>query len=374
LKVRVPENTLVVLVSDNGASGEGGPNGSVNEMKMMQGIPDNVEDNLPMLDDLGSPKTYNHYPNGWAMAFNTPFKMWKRYEFNGGTSDPCLISWPAGMKATGEIRDQYHHAIDIVPTILDILGVEAPKRSRATCKAGSTASACATASTTRAPTARRRSSMLGSRAVWRRLEGREHAPDRQRLEQLQRRRWSSTTPPSTARSCNLADEHPRSELVNLWFMRPVPMGLPAGRPLAARDPDHAAAVSRPLATGMSTSPAPPSARVAGGERSQPVVHDRCAGRHPGPGAEACSSHGSPFGGHALYVKDNRLHYIYNWVGMIQQHVVAAEDIPTGEKLILSASFDKAGEDPPGVAKGRLTLWYDDKRVGEAEIKTQPASS
>ena len=58
------------------------------------------------------------------MAFNTPFKMWKRYEFNGGTCDPCIISWPAGTKARGEIRDQYHHAIDIVPTILDILGVE----------------------------------------------------------------------------------------------------------------------------------------------------------------------------------------------------------------------------------------------------------
>src|SRR5437773_2250352 len=122
------ENTLVVLVSDNGASGEGGPNGSVNEMKFMNGIPDTIEANLPLLDELGSPTTYNHYPNGWAMAFNTPFKMWKRYEFNGGTSDPCVISWPAGMKARGEIRDQYHHAIDLVPTVLDALGVEAPEK------------------------------------------------------------------------------------------------------------------------------------------------------------------------------------------------------------------------------------------------------
>ena len=116
-----------IVVSDNGASGEGGPNGSVNEMKFANGIPDTIEANLPLLDELGGPKTYNHYPNGWAMAFNTPFKMWKRYEFNGGTSDPCIISWPAGMKAKGEIRDQYHHAIDLVPTILDVLGVEPPE-------------------------------------------------------------------------------------------------------------------------------------------------------------------------------------------------------------------------------------------------------
>jgi arylsulfatase A-like enzyme len=90
-------------------------------------VPDDIEENLAMLDELGGPKTYNHYPNGWAMAFNTPFKMWKRYEFNGGTSDACMISWPAGMKARGEIREQYHHAIDLVPTILDALGVEAPE-------------------------------------------------------------------------------------------------------------------------------------------------------------------------------------------------------------------------------------------------------
>ena len=120
------DNTLLIVVSDNGASGEGGPNGSVNENKMMNGIPDDLAENLAKIDDLGGPNTYNHYPNGWAMAFNTPFKMWKRYEFNGGTCDPCIISWPKGVKARGELRTQYHHAIDLVPTILDVLGVEGP--------------------------------------------------------------------------------------------------------------------------------------------------------------------------------------------------------------------------------------------------------
>jgi arylsulfatase A-like enzyme len=121
------DDTLVIVVSDNGASGEGGPDGSVNEAKFANGIPDDIQENLSLIDELGGPKTYNHYPNGWAMAFNTPFKMWKRYEFNGGTSDPCIISWPRGMRARGEIRHQYHHAIDLVPTILDALGVEAPE-------------------------------------------------------------------------------------------------------------------------------------------------------------------------------------------------------------------------------------------------------
>src|ERR1700722_17767436 len=121
------ENTMVIVVSDNGASGEGGPDGSVNGMLFANGIPDDMQSNLAMLDELGGTKTYNHYPNGWAMAFNTPVKMGKRDEVNGGTSDPCIISWPSATAGHGEIRHQYHHAVDIVPTILDVLGVEAPE-------------------------------------------------------------------------------------------------------------------------------------------------------------------------------------------------------------------------------------------------------
>jgi len=93
---------------------------------------------------------------------------------------------------------------------------------------------------------------------------------------------------------------------------------------------------------------------------------------PAPGAEGVLfAHGSLFGGHALYVKDGRLHYVYNFVGMFEQRIAATEDIPTGDGLILSASFDKDGEDPPGVANGTLSLWHGDAKVGEGRIKTQP---
>ena len=121
------DNTIVVFVSDNGASGEGGPNGSVNENKFFNGIPDTIEQNLKYLDELGSPATYNHYPVGWAWAFNTPFKMWKRYNFEGGVADPLIVSWPKGIAAQGELRHQFLHATDIVPTIYDLLGVELPE-------------------------------------------------------------------------------------------------------------------------------------------------------------------------------------------------------------------------------------------------------
>src|SRR6201996_5639026 len=90
------DNTLILLVSDNGASGEGGPTGSVNEMKFANGVPDDLQENLAKIDELGSEKTINHYPNGRAVCFNKPFKMWKRDEFNGGTSDPFIFAPPGG--------------------------------------------------------------------------------------------------------------------------------------------------------------------------------------------------------------------------------------------------------------------------------------
>ena len=93
---------------------------------------------------------------------------------------------------------------------------------------------------------------------------------------------------------------------------------------------------------------------------------------PGPGAQGVLfAHGSRFGGHALYIKDNRLHYVNNFVGLMEQKIDATQDVPTGENLILSASFDKDGEDPPGVSTGILSLYHGDTKVGEGRIKTQP---
>src|SRR3954469_19374371 len=162
------DNTLILLVSDNGASGEGGPSGSVNEAKVGNGVPDDMAENIAKIDDLGSPKTYNHYPTGWAMAFNTPFKMWKRYEFNGGTSDPLIVSWP-GAKGGGEIRDQYVHAIDLVPTILDLLDVEAPETIKGHAQTPFDGRSIGTTLDDASAVSPRKTqfySMLGSRSIW----------------------------------------------------------------------------------------------------------------------------------------------------------------------------------------------------------------
>jgi arylsulfatase A-like enzyme len=375
------DNTMVFVVSDNGASGEGGPNGSVNEMKMMNGVPDDLAANLAMLDELGGPQTYNHYPTGWAMAFNTPFKMWKRYSFNGGTCDPCIVSWPAGIPARGELRDQYHHAIDLVPTVLDCLGLEQPHAVRGVTQIPiqgvSMQSSFATAE---APSARRTQfyAMLGTRGIWH--DGWKAVTTHPALSG-----WSHYEADTwelyhvdTDRSelHDLAAEQPErlAELIGLWFYE---AGANRAFPLDDRSAMEILMSPRPQLVApreryvyrAGTAEIPEHIAVNIRNRSFTVgaLVDL-----PAPGAQGVLfAHGSRFGGHALYAKDNRLHYVNNFIGITEQRVDATEDLPLGEKLILSASFDKTGEEPPGVAAGALSLYYGDRKVGEGQIRTQP---
>lgn len=116
----VADNTVVMLVSDNGASAEGGPEGSLDTH-----IRGDAQTALEHLDGLGGPQFYNHYPWGWAQAGNTPFRWYKQFTHAGGITDGLLVRWPKEIPS-GEIRRQYHHVIDITPTLLDIVGIDPP--------------------------------------------------------------------------------------------------------------------------------------------------------------------------------------------------------------------------------------------------------
>jgi arylsulfatase A-like enzyme len=121
------DNTLIfVFVGDNGSSGEGTLNGLFNEMSLAAAVPEDPKETLAKIDQLGLPGSYNHYPVGWALAGNTPYKLCKQYTHFGGTRNPLIVHWPKGIKAKGELRTQFHHVIDIVPTILAAVGVELP--------------------------------------------------------------------------------------------------------------------------------------------------------------------------------------------------------------------------------------------------------
>jgi arylsulfatase len=123
----VRDNTLILVLSDNGASQEGGPLGFVNAMGPYNFRPEPIAEKLRRIDDIGGPDSHTNFPHGWAMASNTPLRRYKQNTHGGGIRDPFVISWPARVRAKGELRHQFVHASDLVPTLLELVGVNAPQ-------------------------------------------------------------------------------------------------------------------------------------------------------------------------------------------------------------------------------------------------------
>jgi arylsulfatase len=374
------DNTIIVVTSDNGASGEGGTAGSVNENKFFNSWPDSLEENMKFLDVLGGPETYNHYPTGWAMAFNTPYKMFKRYTYNGGIADPCIIAWPKGIKAQGGVRDQYHHAIDIVPTILDLLNVEMPEVVKGYPQTPIQGVSMAYSfDDADAPSERRLQyyEMLGMRGIyhdgWKAVTNRGPAPiglgfkeDGWELYHVERDR---------AEIHNLADQYPEKleEMIGLWWHE---AGLNKVLPLDDRTAIEILTTPRPeIAPPRDsytyyphTTEVPEAAAVNIRNRSFTILAEV---EIETPEAEGVIfAHGSRFGGHALFIKGGKLYYANNFIGMEETKFVSSQDVPTG-KLVLGAAFTKAHEEPRGVANGILKLYVNDDVVAEGALRTQP---
>jgi arylsulfatase len=375
------ENTIIVFVSDNGASGEGGPNGSVNENKFFNGIPDDMKENLKYLDLLGSPSTYNHYCTGWTWAFNTPFKLWKRYNFEGGVADPIIVHWPKGIQAKGQVRDQFCHATDVAPTIYDCLGVELPDEVKGYPQVPLEGQSFRyTFEDGKAPTQKETAffTMLGSRAIWHKgwkaVTAVPAAPSG--WPDHMKDKWELyNTDVDRTEMNDLADKYPDkvAELVALWFHQ---AGMYKGLPIESRNAVEILTTPRPeigkprsrYIYYQGAAEVPESAAVNVRNRSYTIAAEVNVET---PEAEGVLfSHGAKFGGHSLYIKDGKLKYAYNFVGMFEQKVESTVKVPTG-KSILSAAFVREGKDMP--AHGTLTLYINDKAVGSAQIKTQPGN-
>ena len=283
--------------------------------------------------------------------------------------------------ARGEIRHQYHHAIDIVPTILDVLGIDAPAQIKGYTQSHfDGVSMRYSFDDAGAKTARRTQfySMLGSRGIWHdgwkavtthvgAMAWGDYANDTWEL-------YHTETDRSECHDLAAQEPGRLRDLVNLWH---VEAGANSALPLDDRGPVEILTTPRPVLTAPrdayvyypDTAEVPEAQAVNVRNRSYSIG---ALVDIPAPGAQGVLfAHGSWFGGHALYVKDNRLHYVYNFVGATEQRISADRDISTGEKLILSASFEKQGEGPQGIANGILSLYYGDQKVGEGRIKTQP---
>ena len=375
------DNTVVLYAADNGASGEGSPNGSVNENKFFNGYPDSLLENMKYLDVLGSPETYNHYPTGWAVAFSTPFKMFKRYsEYSGGTCDPLVISWPKGIKARGEIRHQYHHSTDIVPTILDICGLEMPKIYKGVEQyplAG--VSMCYTFDAKPdAPTQKKRQyyAMLGTRGIWE--DGWRaaalHAPltGKGNFDNDQWELYNVETDRSESK--DLAKEYPEKlqALIKAWFeeaeknlvlplddrsaLEQVLIERPTDEPLRERYlyyPETAA-----IPEGVAVNTHGRSYKILANVE---ITDPNCSG--------VIFAHGSRFGGHALFIKDKKLYYVYNFLGIKPEQQFVSPVLNLG-KYTLGMEFirEKAGQNKESL--GTTKLFVNDKVVAEGPMRAQ----
>jgi arylsulfatase A-like enzyme len=375
------ENTIVVAVSDNGASGEGGPNGSFNENKFFNNVPDTIDENLKHIDALGGPTSYNHYNTGWAWAFDTPFPYWKRFAgYEGGTSDMCLVSWPAGIEARGESRGQYIHAVDVVPTVYELLDIEPPAVlkgfTQAPIEGESFAASLADADVPGRET--QFYSMLGMRAIYHEgwLANTLHPPisgwghfdqDVWELYNLAEDRAQTT---------NVAAEHPErlEELKGLWSYY---AGVYKGMPLDDRTALEIISSPRPQPTEPRdryvyyphTADVPESVAVNVRRRSYTIAAGATLDSAEAEGV--LFAHGGVGGGHSLYVQGGRLHYVYNWLGERIQKTSSDVEVEPG-KHVFTAEFQKTGdEEGTGSAMGMLTLYIDETEVGSAEIVTQP---
>ena len=377
------DNTIIFYCADNGASGEGSPNGSVNEGKFFNGYPDTIEDNLVLIDKLGSEDTYGHYPTGWAAAFSTPYKMFKRYTYQGGVCDPLVIHWPAGIAAKGEVRDQYHHCTDIVPTIYDVCGVELPESYHGVRQRPlDGVSMRYSFDSASAPTEKETQyyEMLGNRGIWHQgwKAVTEHGPI-SGMSNFDDDRWQLFhTDVDRSESHDLAEENPEkiTELVALWFEE-----AKANFVLPLNDMQI---VGKDLQTFLAMEfkiPVPPSGQYVYypgtteiPERSAANVHNvsykaLAEVEFTADTEGVIFASGSRFGGHSLFVKDGEIVYAYNFLG-VPPEVRVAGPAPTSGWHIVGVDFAKESMDERHVAHGTLTLYVDDEPVAEqADFRT-----
>ena len=363
------ENTLIVAMSDNGASGEGGPDGSILGAARFTSGPGDIAEALRMFDRFGGPATDMNYSNGWAMAFNTPYKMFKRYaSHEGGIADPCVISWPRGIAARGEVRDGYTHVSDITPTVYDLLGIDAPvvKGIAQAPLEGTSFAGALRNSSARGVKHTQFYSMMGTRGIWHDgwFANTVHPPTSaapRGWSHFGQDRWELFhIEDDRSQVRDLAERHPDklAELQELWHRE-----AQEHRVFPLNDLCMAELVDRRLRTGI----AQPvdraifypdtAARTTGMTglvlgRSFTMTAQIWVASNDAHGVIFCQ--GSRAVGQALFLKSGRPHYVYNSV--------------TGEQVMVSDKPISAGVHTVGVRYARTgTVAGSMDVLGDAEL-------
>lgn len=388
------DNTLIMAISDNGASAEGGPTGSVNENKFFNNVPESLEDNLKAIDDLGGPKHFNHYAWGWAFAGDTPFRRWKRETYRGGVSDPFIVHWPKGIQAKGEIRTQYAHAIDMAPTVLEALRIQPPAHIRGVTQSPIEGVSFAHTFTAANAVSRHKTQyfeMFAHRSIyhdgWRavcpvpgpsfREAGAyfgqaEMTPEK--LTELDARGWELYHVAegfTETKDVAAQNRDKLIEMITLWYLEAGKYKvLPLDSRGVQRFADERPQLTRKRDTAVyyaGTSSVPPNVAVNVLNRPHSITAEV---EVPAGGAEGVLlAQGGVVGGYTLFVKDRKLHYVYNYVGEREFNLQSSDDVPEGRSL-LRFEFEPTGKPDLAHGKGapgRARLFINGKQVAEMEL-------
>src|SRR6266480_4156725 len=383
-KLNILDDTLVYyIIGDNGASAEGTLNGAYNEMANFNGLAalETPEFLMERYEKLGGPESYNHYAVGWAHAMNAPYQWTKQVASHwGGTRNGTIVHWPNGIKAKGEIRSQFHHVIDVAPTILEAAGLPEPTSVHGV-QQRPIEGVSMLYSFDDAGAAERRETqyfeMFGNRGIYHKgwtavtkhgtpwvLVGRKTVPLDEDVWELYdtTKEWSQAN--------NLAKQMPEKlhELQRLWLIEATRYNvLPIDdRVMEKMNPDTA---GRPVLIKGNT-----QLLFGGmGRLSENCVLSIKNKSHsvtaeievPDAGAEGVIiAQGANIGGWSLYVKNGKPKYCYNVAGVHHFYVEAARALPAGEHQI-RMEFAYAGG---GLGKGgQVTLYVDGEKVGEGAI-------
>jgi arylsulfatase len=374
------DKTLVIAVSDNGASAEGGPLGSINDLRLWNAVPAGPDELRARIDELGGPTAHNNYPWGWTMAGNTPFRRWKREVHQGGVADPCIVSWPREVPAGGPVRRQFTHAIDVVPTVLELAGLVPPAEIGGVPQAP--IEGVSFASVLRDPASPETHTtqyfeMLGSRGIyhegWKAVtfhpfidlyhEGLD--PDASFDED----RWELYhVAVDPTEMTDLADSEPErlSALIELWWREAERYQvLPLDNRLleALVDPHHQPDDRKTQVVWPFGAPIPENRVVQ--VRNRPHWLTAWAEIPPGGAQGVLVAMGTVLGGWSFHLLDGCLRYVNNYLGIARDVVTSSVGVPPGPHQ-LTFEFQTQGN-----FRGRGLLRVDGEVVGEGEIGHVP---
>lgn len=358
------DNTMIFVVSDNGASQEGLQNGLSNAYLYFNGIVQSVPDILPFIDELGGPKSYPHYAMGWAMAGNTPYRMYKQDTYEGGVRDPMIVYYPALIKDKGGIRTQFTHAVDLVPTVLDVMGLNAPEVYNGYHqKPIEGVSFASTFNDSSASTGKyiQYFEMLGKRALWHNSwkavayhkEGADFNKDTWEL-------YNTTENNNENPNQNLATKYPDklNEMVDLWFDQAGKYNvLPLDDRLVNRTFAPKVTGEFTFVPGQMTIFTPKIPDTLNSSYTITAYVNRSTPDTQG----VLLSIGGFFGGLSLFVQDNHLVFDYNYNGLRHYNITSKSEVPTGGS-VLKMDFRKTGNN-----MGTATLYINDHEEGSIEV-------